>query len=307
MLDNVIYVSGGDSPDKSASHHVFAYHLLEDHWKRLPALSHTHGVPVVVDSKLVVIGGRETKSGKISNRVSAYNEETQKWESSYPVLKEVRYAPLVLVYKHHLIVGGGKYLSIFDRFYDRLYDDIEILNTQDSTEKLTWRRVPTRLPAKMWGPSATIANNQLWIVGYNNDNSGSLNIIEQRTDETYWIEADYIIDPENNHDKQWVALPRLSPYYSSTVVPNYYPIITVGGDTKDTRTVDALLMFDSSSDSWNQVASLSGPPRAYAAVASVGEQQAIFVLGGCTETKNRKARNESSVALVQIGYAAELT
>ena len=298
ILGNIIYVSGGDSPDGSASHHVFAYHLLEDHWERLPALSHAHGVPVVVGGNLTVIGGRDTRRKKITNRVSTYNENTQKWESLYPNLREVRYAPLAIVYKHYVIVGGGKYHLLIDL----LYDDIEVLNTQD--EKLTWRKVPTRLPAKMWGPSATISNDQLWIVGYNNDNSGSLNIIEQRTDETYWIPVDDIVSSQKN---EWTSLPRLSPYYSSTVVPSYYPIITIGGDTKDTRTVDAMLMFDSSSDSWNQVASLSGPPRAYAAVACLGEKQAIVVLGGCTETKNRKARNESSVVLVQIGYAAELS
>ena len=298
VLGDIIYVSGGDSSDGSASYHVFAYHLLQDHWERLPALSHAHGVPVVVDGKLVIIGGKDTKHKRITNRVSTYNDSTQTWESLFPNLKEERYAPLAIVYKHYVIVGGGKYNYFF---FERLYDDIEVLDTRD--EKLAWRKVPTRLPAKMWGPSATISKNQLWIVGYNNDNSGSLNIIEQRTDETYWIQADDILSSQRTI---WTSLPRSSPYYSSTVVPNHYPVIMVGGDTSDTRTVDAMLMFDSSSDSWNQVASLSGPPRGYTTVASLGDQQAIVVMGGCTETKNRKSRNESSQVLVQIGYAAEL-
>ena len=298
VLENVIYVSGGEGPDEFASRYVFAYHFLENKWTSLPALTHSHGVPVVVSNQLVIIGGKDIKSKKLTNQVSTYNQNEHKWESVYPNLGKERYAPLAVTYKHYVIVAGGKYHTIV---VDRLYDDIEVLNVQDA-DKLVWIKVPTRLPAKMWSPCATISNDQLWIVGFNNDNSGSLNLIEQRSDEVFWIPAADIIATDKKG--KWESLPRVMPYYSSTVVPNSNPIVTIGGDTRDTRPTNAVEMFDSTNVQWQQVAYLEAPSRAYVAVACIGEQQAIVVLGGCTETKNKKARNDSSLALVQIGYAA---
>ena len=298
VLDNVIYVSGGESPDEYASRYVFAYHFLENRWERLPQPSHTHGVPIVISNQLVIIGGKELKSRRVTNQISTYNHSEQKWESVYPNLGKERYAPLAVTYKHYVIVAGGKYHTLY--LYDRLYDDIEVLNVQD-TEKLSWKKVPTRLPSKMWSPSATISNDQLWIVGFNNDNSGSLNLIEQRSDEVFWIPVANIIATDKKG--KWESLPRVMPYYSSTVVPYSNPVVTVGGDTRDTRTTNAIEIHDAVNNLWEQVAYLDGPSRAYVAVASIGEQQAIVILGGCTETKNKKSRNDSSLALVQIGYA----
>lgn len=297
VLDNVIYVSGGESPDEFASRYVFAYHFLENRWERLPPLNHSHGVPTVVSNQLVIIGGKEFKGRKVTNQVSTYNQNKQKWVSVYPNLGKERYAPLVVTYKHHVIVAGGKYHTLY--LYDRIYDDIEVLDVQD-TERLRWIRVPTRLPSKMWSPSATISNDQLWIVGFNNDNSGSLNLIEQRSDEVFWIPVAGIIATDKKG--KWEALPRVMPYYSSSVVPYSNPVVTVGGDTRDTRTTNAVEIHDPVNNLWEQVASLDGPSRAYVAVASIGEQQATVVLGGCTETKNKKSRSDSSLALVQIGY-----
>ena len=295
VLDNVIYVSGGESQDEFASRYVFAYHLLENRWEQLPQLTHSHGVPAVISNKLVIIGGKDCKSRRFTNQVSTYNHTELKWESVYPNLSKERFGPLVVTYKHYVIVGGGKYRAM--PLYDRFYDDIEIMNIEGD---LIWRKVPTRLPAKMWCPSVTISNDQLWVVGFNNDNSGSLNLIEQRSEEIFWIPVTDVVSTDKKG--KWEPLPRVVPYYSSTVVPYSSPIVTVGGDTEDTKTVCAIEMHNDSLGAWEQVASLKEPSRAYVTVACIGEQQAIIVLGGCTQTRNKRSRQDSSLALVQIGY-----
>lgn len=295
VLGDVVYVCGGESSDEYACRYVFKYHFLENRWDRLRPLPHSHGVPVVIADKLVIIGGKDVKSKKITNQVSTYNDKEQIWESKYPNLGKERFNPLAITYKHYVIVGGGKYHTI----YDRLYDDIEIMDTQEAV--LVWKKVPTRLPMKMWSPSATISNDQLWIVGFNNDNSGSLNLIEQRSDEVFWIPVGDVVATDKKG--KWEPLPRYMPYYSAIVVPNSYPLVTVGGDTRDTRTTNAIEMHISTDHSWEQIASLDGPSRAYVTVACIGEQQAVVVMGGCTETKSKKTRVDSSLALVQIGYA----
>ena len=100
-------------------------------------------------------------------------------------------------------------------------------------------------------------------------------------------------------------LPRLVPYYCAAVVSNTSPLILVGGDTPDAKTVTStIIQFDH----WNNIASLEGSSRAYTTVAYVGDQQAVVVLGGCTKTSDDNirdssgARNSSCLDLVQIGF-----
>ena len=289
-LNNVIYVCGGESPNELALYNVFAYDIdqvLENSWDQLPPLSHSHGIPVVVDGLLVVIGGKHS-SGRATNQVSTYNRNMRKWESLYPNLTEERYEHFALVYKHFVIVGGGKYHMIFDI----LYDDFEILNFKDSNNLLEWRKVNTKLPSKMCSISATIWYDQLWIVSYTNS-------YNRQAKEMYCIQADDIVSDKNG--KGWISVSRSSPYYGCAVVSNCFPIIAVGGCASDTRAVNHLVMYDSSNNSWNVIASLSGPPRAFTTVINLKE--VVVVLGGCTATRNRKVCNDSSLTLVQIGYA----
>ena len=77
----------------------------------------------------------------------------------------------------------------------------------------------------------------------------------------------------------------------------------MGGDSQNAKVIlNALVKYNPSNHHWDEVASLDGTSRAYAAVACIGDQQAIIVMGGCTETINENMRNISCLSLVQIGY-----
>ena len=305
VLNNIIYVSGGESPDEFAGRYVFAYHFLENRWERLPKLKgHSHGIPVVAGGELYIIGGKNIKRNKkYSNQVSKYDENElnneQKWKS-YPNLQLIkeRFKPLALAYNDYIIVAGGKYTAIW-AVYDRLHDDIEIINIKDPEMK--WKIVPTQLPVGMWAPSATISNDRLWIAGFNNDHTVSLNWKDQRSDEVFQISVIDVVASEKKVN--WTPLQRLVPYYSATVIPNTSPLVLVGGDSQDAKIVtNALVKHNPSDDHWDEVASLDGPSRAYTTVACIGKQQAIIVMGGCTKTTDENARNSSCLSLVQIGY-----
>jgi len=309
VLGNSIYVSGGESPNEFASHFVFAYHILKNHWERLPELSHSHGVPVVAANKLYIIGGKSKKGEKYTNQVSRYDEN--KW-NPFPSLKKERFGPLVVTYNDHIIVGGGKYTTKLPPFYDNSHDDIEVFNIKDPDMK--WRSIPTRLPLRMWAPSATISDNQLLIAGFNGEQWYHFRK-DVRSDEVYYITLPDILATAENKTKSWRCLPRYVPYYSAAVVPNSSPLVLVGGDTKDSKIVsNALVKLNPSNDHWDSIASLDGPPRAYATVTCIGEQQqAIFVMGGCTKTDDESlrnirssgsVRNSNCLDLVQIGFVA---
>ena len=157
----------------------------------------------------------------------------------------------------------------------------------------------------MWAPAATILNDELWIVGFNNN--GDLAIRrDQRSDVICWIRlTEGIVRGTEDKTKDWVRLPKLVPYYRAALVPNTSPLILMGGDTPDAKTVtNTIIQYDH----WNNIASLDCPSQAYTMVAYVGDQQAVVVLGGCTKTSDDNihdssgAHNSGCLDLVQIGF-----
>ena len=302
VLSNRIYVSGGDSLDEFVGRYVFTYHLLKDNWERLPELKgHRHGIPVIAGGNLYIIGGKDVESGKkYSDRVSKYDENEKQWKPC-PNMNMQRFQPLALSHNDCIIVAGGKH-SVLWSIFDRLHDDIEVLYIKYPDCEMKWKIVPTRLPVGMWAASATISGDCIWIAGFNSNHSISLNWKHQRSDRVYWIR---IADITSKSKRTWVDLPRLVPYYSATVVPNSSPLVLIGGDTQDAKVIsNAIVKYNSSDHHWDEIASLDGTSRAYAAVACIGDQQAIIVMGGCSETTNENMRNISCLNLVQIGYIA---
>ena len=306
VLNNIIYVSGGESPDDFVGHFVFAYHLLENSWETLPKLQgHSHGIPVVAGGELYVIGGKGyERSKKYSDKVSKYDNDKQKWKS-FPHLQLQRFQPLAVAYNDYIIVAGGKYaLTLLGSFYDDcVHDDIEIINIKDPEMK--WKTVPTRLPMGMWAPSATISNDYLWIASFNHGHRLFFNLLAQRSNEVFQISVTDIFASENKV-QHWTRLKQLVPYYNATVVPNTSPLVLVGSVSQDVTNAkivtNALMKHEPSHDYWDKIGSLDGPSRAYTTVACIGKQQAIIVMGGCTETTDDNARNSSCLSLVQIGY-----
>ena len=299
VLDNTIYVSGGITQDDISGRFVFAYHLLKNTWETLPQPNHSHGIPVVADNKLYIIGGRSNKKNKrYTNQVSMYHEN--EWKPCCS-LKKDRFKPLAIAYNGYIIVAGGKYVSLSDY----VHDNIEIIKVKDPDGK--WKIVPTKLPMKMWAPSATISNDQLWIAGFNGHNYIRK---DWRSDEVCGIPVNDVLDTTEDRTKNWKHLPRYVPYYSAAVVPNSSSLVLVGGDTQDAKTVsNAIVKYDPSNHHWDGIGSLDGPSRAYTTVACIGEQQAIIVMGGCTVTSDERSirdsdylRNNSCLDLVQIGF-----
>ena len=306
MLNNIIYVSGGKSPDDFVGSYVFAYYLQENRWERLPKLQgHSHGIPVVAGGKLYIIGGKSIESSKkYSDQVSKYDNDKQKWKP-YPNLQLQRFQPLALAYNDYIIVAGGKYVvTTLWSFDDRVHDNIEVINIKEL--KMKWKIVPTQLPMGMWAPSATISNNCLRIVGFNHYGRGLLYSPIVRSNEVLQISLTDIFTSENKV-QHWTRLKHLVPYYSLTVVPNTSPLVLVGGVSQDVTNAkivtNVLMKHEPSRNDWQEVGSLDGLlPRAYTTVACIGKQQAIIVMGGCTKTTDENARNSSCLDLVQIGY-----
>ena len=274
-----IYVAGGNSFNGKAINHVLKFSLLKYQWVKLTPSGLHHCVPAIIDGRLSLIGGRTPSNKAVVKHIHTYNEDSGQWESRYPDMNQPRYRPAVVVHGDYVIVLGGKIKE-----QTTLINSIEIMNIRDQK----WTMLTTCLPKKMYDMQATVSQGLVWIVGYDNCRSRYSIVYTMPVD-------DLIYSP--NVKYSWKVHQNTN-YHKMSVVPQTNPLIVLGGDTRQNMVVSAVIAYNSVTDSWDEVASLSSP-RAYCTVAPIGDQ-AILVIGGCTETDDLNAANSSCQKTVEM-------
>lgn len=290
--DTSVYVGGGVSPDKDTIQQVYRYIIKQDSWDTLPTPQQYYGIPQMVDGKLTLFGGRDVTSGKVTNRVSTYHNDNGKWHSDYPDMLVPRTRPAVVAHAHDVIVAGGK-----GEDTTVVLNDIEVLNVTDHQ----WQKLPIQLPKPMWGISATASKRLFHIVGYNGADNHCYNdaytiALEHVAYQSATASADQGSVKAQN---PWVPLPD-APLWYSALVPTSSPPVILGGEDKNGEVVATATIYEQASQLWRQVDSVklsTGAGLAYTTVARAGKD-AIFVIGGCTNTKTTNEASSTSLATV---------
>jgi len=303
-LGNCLYVTGGvctsDKQDLDATRQhthelsenvdsfVFEFNLFHGNWTLLPMVKHRSAVPHVVCGKLVLFGGLDLATNKVTNKVSTYDTKTENWTNHYPNLKESRCFPAVVSWGDYVIVAGGK------QRYDKL-NDIEVMHTMECQ----WSKLKILLPRKMFSLSATISNDTLYL-------TRTLGSFPPSTSkQVYAIPIRALLNlPLNceSMNSDWSSLPDV-PYINATIVPDAYPPMIVGGSDPQGNTVDVIMLYDVESSSWKQITTMSCR-RAYVGVVNLSSH-AIIVVGGCTESKTKDSCKSSAINIVELGYMDE--
>ena len=274
-----VYVTGGNSHNGVYIENVYKFSMLLNRWDKLPSVGLEHCVPIILDKKLSLIGGRRPGNKIIVNTVTTYDDG---WISKYPDMIQIRYRPAVVTFGNNVIVLGGRI-----KHRSTMTDSIEVLNI----EERRWIKLATCLPKKMYDMQATVSRDYVWIVGYDDGSN--------RSNKVYSIAVrDLISNPELKHTFKTIRHDTL--YYKMSVVPNSDPLVVLGGDDWRNRPTAAVIVFDPKTESWNEVASLSSP-RAYSTVARVGEC-GLLIIGGCTETKSDRASNSTCLKTIELYY-----
>ena len=120
-LENNLYVARGVGSDKEMELTVFEFDLFHGTWRCLPQPLHKSSIPHAVCGKLVLFGGFDTATNKITNQVSMYDKDNNVWTSFYPNLKECQCFPAVMSHTNHDIVAGG-------RNREDILDDFEVMH-----------------------------------------------------------------------------------------------------------------------------------------------------------------------------------
>ena len=283
-----IYVTGIVSPVDDALHQVYVYNINNDQWGQLPPSGHYLGIPHIIGGRLAIIGGRLSATKRSTNKVSSFDEDSQTWTSYYPDLLSVRSRPGVVSHLEHVIVSGGTRSTA--------EDDIEVLNWM---ENLHWRKVCIKLPVPMYGFTPTISDDHLLMIGYYSANMGCYK-------GAYKIPVANItasVDQQHNSDTptKWTELTAVD-HWCTALVPSSSPPVIVGGyDATNTISTADIKMYDNSNKSWKKIGSLSSA-RSRVAVAAV-YNNAIVVIGGCTEGGSMDNAKLSSLTVVEKGQA----
>ena len=289
VKDKKVYVAGGDSPIKGAYHQIYVYDVDTDHWGHLPPSDHYYGVPHIIGGKLAIIGGRLSANKKRTNRVTTFQETSESWTSYYPNLVSVRRKPGVATHLEYAIVAGGG-------SDDMTRDDIEVLNW---VENLHWKKVSINLPVPMYGFTPIIADDDLVVVGFNDDDM-------KRDKRAYRIAVDDITKSGDQQQTrgaptQWITM-TASTHWHTALIPNSSPPVVVGGeDQSRTSTVSDIKMYDDRIKSWRNI---DGLPiaKSHVAIATVSDN-AIIVIGGFTEGRNA---DSSCLTTVELGQARSI-
>ena len=276
-----VHVMAGGAPDDDTYHYVYTYDIHSNHWDTLPPPGHAYGVLQIIDGKLSVIGGGDTSTGEVTNKVSTFINNN--WTQQFPHMLQKMFRPGVATYSDYVIVAGGY------RDIDTVNDDIELLYYKQSPH---WIRTNINLPEPMALISLTIADDLLYIAGYNGSNGRSNKVYKIAVDK---ITSSVTQPPTSSQTVQWTTIPS-TPHYSTAIVPNsYLPVIIGGHDLQHDTTAD-VAMFK---ESWSKVASLSSPRTAVAVVPI--NCDSILVIGGTTGGNTVKEHKANSMTMVEKG------
>lgn len=279
VLDDKIYISGHETTVDDAMQQVYVYDTSTDSWDRLPTPNHYYGIPQIIDRRLSIIGGLLSTTNKFTNQITTFDDATQSWNSIYPSMLSARSKPGVITCLEYVFVAGGA-------SDNSLLNDIEVLDWVESSH---WRKLSLCLPVPMFNIKPTLSDGNLLIVGYYGANRQCYSGVYKITI------VDLISSIEKQTNYNWTKLSSCSSY-DTTLVPNSSPPLIVGGcNTHFTATTD-IKMYDATSKSWKGIDSLSSG-RIAAAVAAVGNE-AIVVIGGCSDVKHP---GPSSIKTVELG------
>ena len=125
VLKEKVYIGGGFASSDKAEATVLIYDPRQDSCDTLPPYPFKYFSMAVVNDQLVLVGGRDVQTGKVTNKLGVWNGQ---WTHPFPPMTTACRSPSVVTHNRWLVVMGGDgddsvYLS-----------RVEILDTSESSQ-----------------------------------------------------------------------------------------------------------------------------------------------------------------------------
>ena len=260
------YIGGGDASSDREMQTVMVYDPQQDSFDTLPPYTCTWFSIAIVNNQLVLVGGVDVQiTGKLTNKLGVWNEESRKWTHPLPPMSTACHSPSVTSHHNRWLVvmagvgGDGIVLS-----------RVEILHTTESGQ---WYHAAP-LPRPCYRVSTATIGNMCYLLGGISGGRASKKM--------FCVNLDDLISQALSQPADASAPPTPSLWMTLTDTPESWStafslnrsMLSVGG----TRGSTAIYHYQPSSKSWIKVGKLpAGRSRCACTILPSGE---VFVAGG---------------------------
>ena len=279
LIGRNVYLAGGVAPDVRSDQIVQVYNIDTGKWSTLPPAPQYHSEAIAINNNLVLIGGRESSTEKITNMVSTWLVEEEKWTQTIPPMSTRRVRPGALLLKNYLFVFGGR-----GDDKETLLDSFEVLNI----EKNQWSSGRGLLPQPL-------KNLKLGLFGDAVILTSAWIGTTTPTTKSWKIPVRVLEDSVTNSSFQpiqWTPIANTPCYLPSLLANSKQPVL-IGGYSGGQPTKDISLYTP---NRWETVGHLS-EPRVRPAIATISDTS-FLVFGGYTDVRDPLISILKSVELI---------
>ena len=261
-----IYVGGGDTGQDQvdASLRVFVYNIAKGKWSSLPPTPQRWFAMVIMEGKLLVIGGATCKN-VVTGQITSLDEAKRIWYAEYAPLPTSRSDPAAIGYLNHLIVIGG-----FDG--RQSMDVVEILDV--STNQ--WSRAAS-LPYTITSVTPILHGDVLYLAGGIGITGGKQSPKKLFTSTSVPLLLKSVL--AGNVSSIWKELCPVPFSYSVTGIHDNCLFTLCGRDSNSKQDSSAVHCYDATRNTWSQVGELPTCRRMCAALSAATDGK-FYVLGG---------------------------
>ena len=154
MFKEKVYIGGGWASSNREKQTVMVYDPKRDSYDTLPPYTCKWFSMAVVNNQLVLVGGKDVQTGKLTNKLGVWNEQSRSWTHPLPPMTTACSSPSVATHNNRwLVVMGGE----DDKNY---LSRVEILDTNSTQWYLA-----ASLPQPLSHSLPAIIGNMWYLLG----------------------------------------------------------------------------------------------------------------------------------------------
>ena len=236
----MVYIGGGLASSDRTKQAVMVYDPKRDFCDILPPYTYTYKLfsMAVVNNQLVLVGGRDVRTYKRTNKLGMWNEQSKRWTHPLPPMTKTCTSPSVATYNNRWLAVIGGYGDA-----ETALSRVEIL---DTTESLQWYKAAS-LPQPCYQVSSATIGNMCYLLGGFTKGGASKKV--------FCVCLDDLISQAVSQPASASAPPTPSPWQSLPDTPLIYStalafngaLLAVGGDYLGSS---AIHIYQPSTNSW---------------------------------------------------------
>ena len=284
-----VYISAiGEDGNGKHVFPVLVYSTNEHKWSTLPVQQRFAAI-AVVSKHVTLIGGVDVSTGKVTNMLSTWYEEEDQWKQVLPPIPTGRFCPTVISHDNLFLVTGG------------VAEGDSVLNTTDVLDLTTMKWTSPEglnLSIPLWWHHLALCGEYLYLVGgatvYPRQSPGDDNSQAWRAkwSDVKQTAASQHFQPQRD---MWTQIAN-PPTLCSTPISCGGILYTVGGVTRDAKSISTVYTYITARNQWVSVGDMSVGRYLHCAVPL--SSNTIFVAGGSFVNEDKWAYSSLTYLLL---------